>query len=530
MNISIVKYLAVITVVFLTINPQVPAADTMGELGIDLEISATSLHEWMPSVTYNPIDNEFVVLWHTTGVREQGGKVLYSLHGRRYDADGNPVGMPLSPISSIGPERRILPRAAHNHFNNQYMVAFVMGQDITEWDPFITIMDHDGGGMYGPAAISAQLTKANHTNIAFNSKRRQYLVVYNDSRNGNADVFGIILDEAGNIVKADFAVNASKGEQINAYVCYNPADDTYLVNWEDFRNVSQWRDQGDIYGALLDGAGNIAVPDIPMCDDHESTTAGDQRHNNIAYNPDKNEFFVSWTDTRPTLDNVGIVGRFIRADGTPAGPDFTAADAPESQIFPHAVYVQKRKQYFMIWDDSRNDAPGTPWRDAKNRDPYAKWLSDTGGPAGPDIPLAINDGVQRYSDLAYNPLMDRFLIAWRDEVNEEVLSEGDPSGGHITESGGNIMGKIYGMPAFLTGRVVERQTNSPVDAARVTVMGLGMPRFETANIGGWFNIPDEDQRQGTYIIMVYKRGYRIGFTTAKFQGEPLKITIELEKR
>ena len=60
-------------------------------------------------------------------------------------------------------------------------------------------------------------------------------------------------------------------------------------------------------------------------------------------------------------------------------------------------------------------------------------------------------------------------------------------------------------------------------------MGLGMPRFETANIGGWFNIPDEDQRQGTYIIMVYKRGYRMGFTTAKFQGEPLKITIELEK-
>ncbi len=136
--------------------------------------------------------------------------------------------------------------------------------------------------------------------------------------------------------------------------------------------------------------------------------------------------------------------------------------------------------------------------------------------------------MQRYSDLAYNPLMDRFLIAWRDEVDEEVLAEG--GSGHIKESGGNIMGKIYGMPAFLTGRIVESQTGTPIDAARVTVMGLGMPRFETANIGGWFNIADENQRQGTYVIMAYKRGYRIGFTTAKFQGEPLKITIELEKR
>ena len=125
----------------------------MGELGIDLEISATSLHEWMPSVTYNPVDNEFLVLWHTTGVRETGGEVLYSLHGRRYDADGKSVGEHVYPVSSIGPERRILPRAAHNHFNNQYMVSFIMGQDITEWDPFITIMDHDGGTCTVPSNI-----------------------------------------------------------------------------------------------------------------------------------------------------------------------------------------------------------------------------------------------------------------------------------------------------------------------------------------------------------------------------------------
>ena len=140
-----------------------------------------------------------LVLWHTTGVREPGGQLCTASMARRYCADGNPVGQTLSPIASIGPERRILPRAAHNHFTNQYMVSFVMGQDITDWDPFITIMDHDGGSMYGPAAISAQLTKANHANIAFNSKRRQYLMVYNDSRNGNADVFGIILDEAGTL-------------------------------------------------------------------------------------------------------------------------------------------------------------------------------------------------------------------------------------------------------------------------------------------------------------------------------------------
>jgi hypothetical protein len=455
---------------------------------------------------------------------------LYSLHGKRFDPDGVVLGEPLSPLPSIGPERRILPRAAHNHFINQYMVAFVMGQEVTEWDPFMTIMNYDGSPLHEPMPLSEQLTKANHPSIAFNSVRRQYLIVYNDSRNGTADIFGIILDETGNIIKQDFPVNASIGDQINAYTCYNPTDDTYLVNWEDFRHVSQWMELSDIYGALLDGGGTVIAPDIPMCDDHGMPDEGDQRHNNIAYNPDKNEFFVSWTDTRPSLDNVGAAGRFIKADGVPAGPDFTVADAPGSQIFPHAVYVQNRKQYFVIWDDSRYDAPDTNWREAKNRDTYAAWLSDSGEPAGPDIAIGIKEGVQRYSDLAYNPLMNRFLIAWRDEVDEEVLSEGDPSGGHITESGGNIMGKMYGAPSFLTGRIVDKETGSPIDGTRVLIMGPGMPIIETTNIGGWFNIQDKNQRQGTYVVIAYKTGYRTGFRTATYQGKAVKTTIELKKK
>jgi len=54
-------------VLFSTI-PALSSRDGMGTLNVDIAISTTSLHEWMPSVTYNPIENEFLVLWHTTGV------------------------------------------------------------------------------------------------------------------------------------------------------------------------------------------------------------------------------------------------------------------------------------------------------------------------------------------------------------------------------------------------------------------------------------------------------------------------------
>ena len=75
--------------------------------------------------------------------------------------------------------------------------------------------------------------------------------------------------------------------------CYNPADDTYLVNWEDFRAHGNSLDalgtlevMTDIYGALLAADGTILVNDIPMCADAGGINA-DQRFNGIAYNSKK---------------------------------------------------------------------------------------------------------------------------------------------------------------------------------------------------------------------------------------------------
>lgn len=500
----------------------------MGDLTVDIEIAATSLHEWMPSVTYNPIDNEFLVLWHTTGVREEGGERMYSMHAQRISPDGQLLAEePFSIVESFGPERRILPNAAHNPSTNGYMVAFAMGQELTEWDPFITIIESDGSPVHGPVPLSEELTKANHVNIVFNSKKKEYLIVYNDNRNGDADIFGVIVNEGGAIIKEDFAISNAEGNQINPYSCYNPLDDTYLVNWEDFRHVNDWQQLSNIYGALLDAEGNFIAEDIPMCEDNGLPDEGDQRHNNIAFNPDKNEFLVSWTDMRPSLNNVGVVGRIINADGTLAGEHLILTDAAEAQIFPHIVYVRPKGRYFALWEDNRNDAPDTYWRDAANLDIYAGWLNSSGDPVGSHLPLWTGTGVQRYSRLAYSPLMDRFLVVWRDEVEEEVLEEG--SSGHIVESGGNIMGKVYGVPSCMTGRAIEQETGNPLQDALLTVIGPSFFSLVKTNSGGWFNIAENGQAPGTYLIMVFKLGYHINAEFVTYEDEPIQTTIEMTR-
>ncbi len=507
-------------------RPALSSEKGMGTLDIDMAISTTVFHEWMPSITYNAVDNEFLVLWHTTGVREAGGENEYSLHARRISGDGVLLGEPITLLDASSPGKKILPEAAHNAFTNQYMVSFCKQQAASGWDPFVMLIKNDGTVLSSPIAVSEQPTNANHPSIVFNPVRKQYLVAYNDSRNGNHDVFAAILDEQGSVVKEDFAICTAPGEQQNPFICYNHKDDTYLLNWEDFRHVKTWTDPGDIYGALLDGEGNALVDSIAMVDDYGKQDGGGQWLNNIAYNPDRNEFLASWMDARPTMAGVGIVGRIIGRDGNPAGHDFVIADdGPWVQFWHQMVYLPGRRVYFAVWQDGRNDDPGTPLLQPVNADIYAGWLNPAGKRLGADIPICTEEKNQQYAVAAYSPLMDRLLIAWRTELEEEVPGGG--GSGHITESGGNVMGKLYGVPSFLTGRVVDEKTGAPVENARLLIIGPPLPEIRKTNVGGWWNIARNSQRNGKYIILVAKRNYYVAMDSVDYEGEPLTKTIEI---
>jgi hypothetical protein len=51
-----------------------------------------------------------------------------------------------------------------------------------------------------------------------------------------------------------------------------------------------------------------------------------------------------------------------------------------------------------------------------------------------------------------------------------------------------------------------------------------------SNIGGWFNIPKRLQRDGNYVAVIRKKGYLKAIETSIYKGEPLKITVELNKK
>ena len=420
--------------------------DNMSFLSEKVEIAANpNLAEWIPRIAYNSADDEFLVVWTEQGVRELGGPSLYGIAAQRFTSSGEKIGGVISPAGDPLNQIILLPTPEFNPVTKEYFIGYTQSGD--GFDEYGAIINSTGVSMKQPFVISSRPKSQMHTRLAFNTRKRQYFVVYNSSESGSPDIKGVILNEDGTLASGELMINDSQGDQYNPYIVYNPVEDRYLMNWEDFRNVPTWEQNGEIYGALLDGDGKVLVNNISMIDDFGTAEEGDQRLNEISYNPDKNEFLATWSDTSPALNNVGVRGRFITADGKLAGPMFTVVDTIGPQMFQHTVYVPNRKNYFVLWEDGRNqEDPSGGWKTYTDLDIYGKWMSSNGKLFSKEVVFCREPGIQRYSSLGYAEKSDRILVTWQDVVDEDLkLGEtDDQSGQHVKETGGNVYAIAYG--------------------------------------------------------------------------------------
>jgi len=465
-----------------------------------------------------------MVVWHAGGKLIEEDTISHdSIEGQVVSPEGELMGGPFV-LSPPEPGWKTLPKLAHNMYTNEYMVTFTTGLVFIGQRGYIGRLNSSGAYLYGPNILYDSPYNLSHPTIVFNPTRQEYLVAYNDkyvvSDTETLDNLGFILDVNGDVITDPFIIGSSQGTQFNPQVAYNSIDDNYMVNWEDFRNVGGMADPSDIYGVLLNHEGE-QIREFPMIDDFGEPDAGDQRVQKLAYNPDRNEFLAVWRDVRPSFDGAALVGGIFQSDGTPAGDDFVIVDAPGDQGYPQFVYVQERKQYFIAWYDTRNG----------NSDIYAGWLNASGKPVGDAIPICTDPGNQGYPYLAHNPLMERFLITWRDENapdDYDVLP--DEGGGHIPGTPGDVNGAIYGKESLLCCQINDKDTGDPLEGALAMIIGPGVPGLKQTNRGGWFNLPKSFHFTGPYLVLVVKPGYQMGLEFVAYRGEPLQMTVAMTKQ
>ena len=506
------------------------SAGEMGDVMKKIVIAGDDIFEWFPSGAYNAVDNEFCLFYRISGFLdpEQPETWMSGTNGRRVAHNGDVQGEPIASLTEYGTAIQAWAKPAYNPYKNEYMVSFILSQEETGWDLFSVLIDAQGNNLSGKIPVSTIDAQAQHPFIVFNPIRKVYFITWDDNRHGERDIYGIMLDEDGTVATEEFVVCDARGDQIFTDMVLNTKDGSCLITWEDFRHVANWREPSDIYGALVSSTGDVIKPDIPVCDDAGKDNEGDQRQQHQTYNSRANNFFVVWWDERPTTQDGGIYARIIDARGEPEGEDFELLDYPNPQIFCSVSYHEKTDRIFAVWDDTRDaDPEGEVWEKDK-KDIYARWFLPTGEPDGPEIPFETQEGEQRNPKITYNPLMDQFLVAWRNyNVEEEGGADDYIGGGHITEDPGNVEGMLYGMPSFLLGRAIDEDTGAPIENALALIMGKGMMKVSRTGPGGWFNLEENSQAPGTYLIVILKLGYQIAVQFIDYQDTPLEETIRL---
>jgi hypothetical protein len=406
-----------------------------------IEIASNDLKKSLPDVACNAAENTFFAVW-AAAPGEKSQTSDYFIFGRKISSSGEALGGPVEVVETQ--DIVMLPRVLYNENKNQFLVIYCLGESY--FNIRGVILDARGKAVGEHFKVTDVPSNQFHYTMAFNSRRNQFIITYNDYRNEISNIYGVIFDDTGAAVKEEFQISTAAGHQVNPVVCYNPADDTYLVNWEDFRahgdSITAYDTldvMTDIYGALLSADGAVLVNDIAMCADAGGINA-DQRFNGIAYNSKRNEFLASWTDTRDSLHNVGIAGRIVKADGSMPAGDFPLVNAPGAQMISHTLYVPQDDAYFIAFERDLMDVDKFYFKDINaHLDIAAMWLDANGRPGGGMIDICSGGGNKRFVRFAHNAGENTFLLVWQ----SDFPGVSDSVEGHIMSAGGNIMGALY---------------------------------------------------------------------------------------
>jgi hypothetical protein len=238
-----------------------------------------------PSVSFNGVD--YMVAWG-------------SQNSEGYSAGGQ--------LSRISTEGIVLDDPAvtiinDNDFSWNFFICSDGSQSLITWfeynssyDIWGTIVGQDAS-MGIPFEICTANADQDFPKTAYNGTN--YLVIWEDRRNGSEDIFGTLISPDGTVLNPDgIEIGASQPPDIYPSVCSN--GDSFMVTWHAGYSSSE-----SIYGTMLASDGSILLNSVTIYD------AGTYEHaqkSSVAF--DGTNYLVCWqlsSNTEPDQDIMGIV-------------------------------------------------------------------------------------------------------------------------------------------------------------------------------------------------------------------------------
>jgi uncharacterized repeat protein (TIGR01451 family) len=398
-----------------TVDPEIGTND------FRISTQATPGGITVSSVAYNPVTEQYLVVWEGVSGSDANGDFKAKVYGQLIDArTGAEVGANDFVVAAIGPDSdggqdATAPAVVYNATLNEFLVVFI-GDDKPEMPnpnpppPFLVLDTNE---------VYAQRVAANGT-LSGGQLRVSNMGV--DDNNGSYDA-------------------------LNPDVVWNSTDNQYLVVWggEDNSNGLVNGEQ-EIFGQRLGySSGNlveIGTNDfqISMMGGANGAGAFDAREPAVTWNSTNNDYLVVWQaddNTGGRVDNRFIIfGRRYDGNGTALDASFfqistigAVSDTSVETFSPDAAYNSTSNEYLVVWEgDGANSTVGS----ANDFEIWGQRLNGASGAAvGANTQLS-NMGsagnanfTAQTAAVTYNPNNQEYLLVWRGDTNTDGLVDGE---------------------------------------------------------------------------------------------------------
>jgi len=313
-------------------------------LGSEIIIDTRDVDQYSPSVAYNSIHDEYLVLWQN----EWPGNT--DIYARRVHAKGEILSwFAVGPTAPLNPytNRRAEPSVAYDPVNDRYLVvwAYDTSGNGSNWDIHGIFVNWNGPiqGLH-EFNICDWPTQQRDAKVAYSLVEEEFMIVWWTDHPSVPDYI------SGRRMKAsdgtfpssgsDFTISDPSVTRVNPDITYNLARNEYLVVYDDTQDVFATRYTGK--GVSLAG-GEFGIAPWP----------GAETHPSVAACRATDQYLVAWQNDQPD-----IYARFVKGDGSLDGDPLHLDSTSVNEIYPDVACNAAGNKFMVVWQQQYSSAIG----------------------------------------------------------------------------------------------------------------------------------------------------------------------------
>ena len=387
------RWLLALSLLALLLSTGLAMAAKPADPAISWPVAALSGDQIQADIAYSPDFDRYLMVF----LSHDGDD--WSIYGQILDGQGSVISA-VTPIALGGGEERGHPAVAYNSASNEFLVVWeqtYLGQD---WDIRGLRLTATGVPIGGSFPVAARSNLERQPDVAYNSARNEYLVVWKqvvgEGDSAMPDISGQRLNALGEAVGSDFPITFSAVEEAWPRLDYDSNGNQYLVVWQEPGagtdvNVRGQRVSwdGSWLGGVLDIATNGWIQKAPV----------------VAYAPRVSQFLVTWTE-QPNSDHRDIVAQRYASSGAALGDRIVVSSAANDyRDAPAVAFNGIKNAWLVVWEYEISDT---------DHDILSRYVYPDGGLASSEYPISAALGVEARPAVAAGS-NDSYLVVWEQE-------------------------------------------------------------------------------------------------------------------